>query len=81
MKRLSWIAGGLLSISGPCLALDKGEIKAIIEAPYPGAKITGIDKETYKGEKIYEVDFKHDGKNLEAIISLQGDLIKVDIDD
>lgn len=81
MKRLSWIVAGLLSISGPCLALEQNEIKAIIEALYPGAKITEVDKETYKGEKIYEVDFMHDAKNLEAIISLQGALIKVDIDD
>ena len=81
MKNQLWILIGLLLITGPCFALKKSEVRTIIEEAYPGAKITEIEKETYKGKKIYEVDFKHDGKNLEAIISLEGEIIKVGIDD
>lgn len=65
----------------PAQAIDKVEVKALIEAAYPGAKVTEIEKETYRGKRIYEVDFKHDGKALEAIVSLDGEIIKVQVDD
>ena len=74
-------AFALLAIWLPAQAINKAEVKALIEAAYPGARITEIEKETYKGKRIYEVDFKHDGKALEAIISLDGEIIKVGIDD
>jgi uncharacterized membrane protein YkoI len=72
---------GLLLLSGTVFALSKSDVRAIIEAAYPGARITEIEKEQYKGQKIYEVDFKHGGENLEAIISLDGEIIKVGVDD
>jgi len=72
---------GLLLLPGTIFALSKSDVRAIIEAAYPGARITEIEKEQYKGQKIYEVDFKHGGENLEAIISLDGEIIKVGIDD
>jgi len=81
MKRNSWILIGLLLLPGTVIALSKSDVRAIIEAAYPGARITEIEKEQYKGQKIYEVDFKHGGENLEAIISLDGEIIKVGIDD
>ena len=71
----------LILVSTSCFALGKRDVREIIEAAYPGARITEIEKETYRGEKIYEVDFKHGGENLEAIISLEGEIIKVHIDD
>jgi uncharacterized membrane protein YkoI len=81
MKKLICIAIGLMMLSAPAFAIGKKEVRTIIEEAYPGAKITEIEKEKYKGQKIYEVDFKHDGQNLEAIISLEGEIIKVGIDD
>ena len=81
MKKICWILVCLVLTAGSAAALGKKDVRAIIEEAYPGAKITEIDKEKYKGKKIYEVDFKHDGKNLEAIISLEGEIIKVGIDD
>jgi len=59
----------------------KKDIRAIIEEAFPGAIITEIEKEKYRGKKVYEVDFKHDGKKLEAIISLEGEIFKIGIDD
>ena len=67
--------------SCPVLALTKAEIRAIIEDAYPGARITEIEREIYQGKKIYEIDFKHEGEALEAIISLDGKIIHVEIDD
>ena len=71
----------LVMLCGPASAFGKKDVREIIEAAYPGAKITEIEKETYKGKNIYEVDFKHDGQNLEAIISLDGEIVKVGVDD
>ncbi len=81
MKRHGILIVAMALFVSPALALKKSEVKAIVETAYPGAKITEIEKERYKGQKVYEVDFKHDGQNLEAIISLDGEIIKVDIDD
>jgi uncharacterized membrane protein YkoI len=81
MKKIYWIIVCLVLSAGSAVAIGKKDVKAIIEEAYPGAKITEIEKEKYKGKKIYEVDFEHDGKKLEAIISLEGEIIKVGIDD
>jgi len=81
MNRSFCVAIGLVMLCGPAFAIGKKDVREIIEAAYPGAKITEIEKETYKGKKIYEVDFKHDGQKIEAIISLDGEIIKVGIDD
>jgi len=67
--------------SGSAAAIGKKGIRAIIEEAYPGAKITEIEKEKYRGKKVYDVDFKHDGKKLETIISLEGEIIKAGTDD
>ena len=70
-----------LAFAAPCLALGKSEVRAIIEAAYPGAHITEIEREIWKGQKIYEVDFRHEGRKLEGIISLEGDILSVHVDD
>ena len=62
-------------------SIGEQDVREIIEEACPGAKITEIEKEKYQCKKIYEVDCKHDGKNLEAIISLEGEIIKVGFDD
>lgn len=81
MKRVSWILIGLLLVPAAAVALSKSDVRAIILAEYPGAKITDIEKEQCRGQKIFEVDFKHGGENLEAIIGLDGEIIKVGVDD
>ena len=81
MHRLICIVLCSCLLCAPLGAVGKKEVRAVIEAAYPGARITEIEKETYRGEKIYEVDFKHGGQNWEAIVSLEGEIIKVHIDD
>ena len=81
MIKLFCVTIVLVLFSASASAIGKREVRAIIEAAYPGAKITEIEKEKYKGQKVYEVDFKHDGKKLEAIIDFDGEIIKVGIDD
>ena len=65
----------------PALALSKAEIRAIVEREYPGARVTEVERERYRGADIWEVDFRHDGQRLEAIIGLDGVIIRVHIDD
>ncbi len=81
MNKIYWILICLIMTAGSAAAVGKKDVRATIEEAYPGAKITEIEKEKYKGKKVYEVDFKHDGKKLEAIVSLEGEIIKVGIDD
>lgn len=81
MKKHFSVAIALFLLSAPVMAIGKKDVKAIIEEAYPGAKISEIEKEKYKGKDIYEVDFRHGGQKLEAIINLQGEIIKVGIDD
>ena len=75
------IALCLWPLAAPAQALGKAEIRAVIEAEYPGARVTEIEKERYRGQKIWEVDFRHEGRKLEAIIGLDGEIIKVQVDD
>jgi uncharacterized membrane protein YkoI len=72
---------GLVLVCGSALAVGKTQIRDIILEAYPGARITEIERETYRGQKIFEVDFQHGGEKLEAILSLDGEFIKVGIDD
>jgi uncharacterized membrane protein YkoI len=81
MKLTPFLLPVLMAVYGHAQALDKSDIKTIIEEAYPKAKISEIDKETYKGKRVYEVDFLYDGKKLEAIVSRDGTIIKVDRDD
>ena len=81
MNRCTALLSGLLLVCAEAQALGKSEVAAIVEAAYPGAVITEIERETYKGKKIFEVDFEHGGEKLEAIIGLDGEIVKVGIDD
>lgn len=81
MKKMYWMLICLIMTAGPAAAFGKKDVRAIIKEAYPGAVITEIEKEKYKGKKIYEVDFNHNGEKLEAIISLEGEIIKVGTDD
>jgi hypothetical protein len=81
VTKFSCVLIGLVLVCGPALAVGKSKIRDIILEAYPGAKITEIERETYKGQKIFEVDFQHGGENLEAILTLEGDFIKVVIND
>ena len=76
-----WGLMGLVLVCGSAFAVGKSEIRDIVLEAYPGAKITEIERETHKGQKVFEVDFQHGGEKLEAILTLDGDFIKVAIDD
>jgi len=80
MKRIIFLAG-LIGYTVPAFAIGKQEVADILLAEYPGASITEIDRETYRGQKIFEIDFEYQGEKLEAIIGLDGKIIKVQIDD
>ena len=81
MMRQSGVLAALLVLSGSAFGIGMNEVAAIIEAEYPGAVITEIDRETYRGQKVLEVDFQYGGEALEAIVGLDGKIIKVEIDD
>lgn len=71
----------LTGFSVAAQAIGKQEVADILLAEYPGANITEIERETYRGQKIFEIDFEFEGEKLEAIIGLDGEIISVHIDD
>ncbi len=81
MNRTTWPILGLILVCESVFAFGKSDVRDLILSEYPGANITEIERETYRGQKIFEVDFQHEGQDLEAIISLDGEFIKVGIDD
>lgn len=72
---------GLSMLCSSAYGIGFNDVAKIIETEYPGANITEIERETYRGKKIFEVDFEYEGEKLEAIIGLDGEVIKVQIDD
>ena len=81
MNRFTFVFIGLILVCESVFAIGKSDVRDLILREYPGANITEIERETYRGQKIFEVDFQHEGENLEAIISLGGEIITVGIDD
>ena len=81
MKKISGLLICLTLVIGSAKALSRDEVRAIILEAYPGAEITEIERERYKGKRIYEVDLRHGGEALEAIISLEGEIVHIEIDD
>ncbi len=81
MRALSIIVCLAVLHASTAYALSKKEIRSIIKQGHPGARITEIERETYRGQDIWEVDFRHQGEKLEAIIDLDGKVIKIQVDD
>ena len=72
---------GLLGFTLAAHAIGKQEVADILLAEYPDANITEIEREMYRGQRIFEIDFEYEGEKLEAIIGLDGEIISVHIDD
>jgi uncharacterized membrane protein YkoI len=51
-----------------------------VKAKYPGAKLTGAEKEAEDNGTVYEVAFKDQGQKYEAQVKPDGTLIAVDRD-
>ena len=79
MKKLFCAVVSLWLVCTSALAMGDSEIRDIILEAYPGAKISKIERGTYKGQEVFDVDYRHGGENLEAFLTLEGDFIKVAI--
>jgi uncharacterized membrane protein YkoI len=62
--------------------LSKGQVpKAVIEAfekAYPNAKPSEFETETFEGRAVYEVEYKENGKEYEALYSADGILVQTE---
>ena len=61
---------GLLGFTLAAHAIGKQEVADILLAEYPDANITEIEREMYRGQRIFEIDFEYEGEKLEAIIAV-----------
>jgi uncharacterized membrane protein YkoI len=62
--------------------LSKGQVpKAVIDAfekAYPNAKSPEFETETFEGRAVYEVEYKENGKEYEALYSADGILVQTE---
>jgi uncharacterized membrane protein YkoI len=54
------------------------KVVAAVKDKFPGAEITGAEKETEDGKTIYEVEVKHNGKKIEAEFSPEGEFLEME---
>jgi uncharacterized membrane protein YkoI len=52
-----------------------------IKKDYPNAELLAAEKETENGETLYDVEFKNDGKTLEAEVTPDGKIVEVEEED
>lgn len=53
-------------------------VRDAVKAKYPGAELTGAEKETEKGVTYYELAFKDKGQRIEATFKADGTLVSVE---
>jgi hypothetical protein len=49
-----------------------------VKAKYPGAKLTGAEKEKEKDQTVYEVALEHKGQKLEVTLKPDGTIVSVE---
>ncbi len=79
--RYASILAGLLLLSATAGAVSNEEIRALIEQRYAGALIGDIEQDSRNGRTVYEVDFEHEGDEYEALISEDGRIIDLYMDE
>ena len=62
------------------IPLDKvpAAVLGAVKAKYPGAELTGAEKEKEKGVTVYEVALKDKGRRIEATFEADGTLVSVE---
>ena len=70
----------ILGMAFSAQALDVPDaIRQLVEQEFPGAKITEIRKDTWKGQPVTEVEFiAQDGAEYEMIISEDGKVLSIE---
>ncbi len=80
----SLVLGAMLAFSGCSSSSDimdsdvPPSVKAAFQAKYPGAEDVEWELEKEDGRMVYEAEFKHEGKNKEALFGADGAFLKED---
>ena len=87
-----WMAGiavvCLVALVGSVRAEDKAEkiapdklpkkIKDAIQGRFPGAEVTSAEKEKEKGEIVFDIELKHEGRKYEMDIKEDGTIAEIE---
>jgi hypothetical protein len=81
-------AAGLLMLAAVARAdagdkaapLDKrpGAVKDAVKGRFPGAEVTGVEKETENGNAVYDIELKHKGSKYEVEVRWDGAILVIE---
>jgi hypothetical protein len=79
---------GLVTLATAALADEKSEkispdklpqkIKDSIKGRFPGAEVTGAEKENEKGKVVFDIELKHEGRKYEMEIEEDGTIVEIE---
>ncbi|MEE4242722.1 MAG: PepSY domain-containing protein [Desulfopila sp.] len=70
-----------IAYGGKGLTLTE-EVRSSIEKAFPGAEITGTEKERWRGQEVTEVELvARDGNSYEVYVSADGTIQKIELED
>jgi hypothetical protein len=53
-------------------------VVAAVEARFPGAELAEAEKETENGRTLYEVELKHNAREIEVSVTPQGTIVEIE---
>jgi hypothetical protein len=71
------LAGLFLLTSGGCASVPK-PVKDSVDARFPGATITNMEKENENGGVVYDYELKHNGRKYEMDIKEDGTVMEIE---
>jgi uncharacterized membrane protein YkoI len=54
------------------------KVMTAVKDKFPGAEITGAEKETEEGKVIYEINLKHKGQKIDAEFTPEGEFLEME---
>jgi uncharacterized membrane protein YkoI len=88
VNRLGVSALAWLAVCAVAVASDKAEkvapdkapkaVRDAINARFPGAEVTSMEKETEDGKVVYDVELKHKGRKYEMDIHEDGTVVEIE---
>jgi Putative beta-lactamase-inhibitor-like, PepSY-like len=54
------------------------KVKEALNHRFPGAKVTSAEKEIEKGQVVYDLELKHDGRKYEMDVKEDGTILEIE---
>jgi uncharacterized membrane protein YkoI len=73
-----WAAATWADEKKIALADVPNKVMTAVKEKFPGAEITGAEKETEDGKTIYEINLNHKGQSIDAEFSPEGEFLEME---